>query len=44
MSRERNGVPGLLLATEALLGITRHSREHTLAVKRRFDSGAGNNC
>ena len=40
MSRERNQVPSLLLATEALLGITRHSREHTLAVKRRFDSGA----
>jgi hypothetical protein len=40
MNREPNGVPSLLLATEALLGITRHSRERTLAVKRRFDSGA----
>jgi len=35
-----NGGPRLLLSTEALLGITRHSREHTLEVKRRFDSGA----
>jgi hypothetical protein len=33
-------VPELLLATEALLGITRHPREHTLAVKRRYDNGA----
>lgn len=35
-----NGVPRLLLSTEALLGITRHPREHTLEVRRRFDSGA----
>ncbi len=32
--------PEILLATEALLGITRHPREHTLAVRRRYDSGA----
>jgi hypothetical protein len=32
--------PRRLLATEALLGITRHPREHTLAVKKRFDHGA----
>jgi hypothetical protein len=30
----------LLLSSEALLGITRHSREHTLEVKRRYDHGA----
>ncbi len=39
MSREIRRAPGLLLSTEALLGVTRHPREHTLAVKRRLDSG-----
>ena len=29
-------VPALLLSTEALLGVTRHPRERTLEVKRRF--------
>jgi hypothetical protein len=41
MSRTGTVLPELFLATEALLGITRHSREHTLAVRRRFDNGAG---
>jgi len=35
-----HGAPRLLLSGEALLGITRHSREHTLEVKRRYESGA----
>lgn len=32
--------PRLLLSGETLLGITRHPREHTLEVKRRYDNGA----
>ncbi|HTO92077.1 MAG TPA: hypothetical protein VMJ70_13170 [Candidatus Sulfotelmatobacter sp.] len=40
MSRTHFTVPRLLLSGEALLGITRHPREHTLEVKRRYDNGA----
>jgi len=40
VGRDGRAVPRLLLATEALLGITRHPREHTLAAKRRYDHGA----
>jgi len=39
MSALDRRLPEVLLATEALLGITRHPREETLAVKRRFDQG-----
>ena len=39
MSALDRSLPRVLLATEALLGITRHPREHTIEVKRRYDTG-----
>ena len=40
MTRDRRRAPALLLSGEALLGVTRHPREHTIATRRRYEQPA----